>query len=85
MINIIGALISGLIIGGLARFIYPGPVPMGWGMTMLLGVGGAMVVGMITSLTSRQGFKEGFNRAGCLGSVLGAMLLIWIGRHYGWG
>lgn len=85
MLNLIGALLSGLIVGGFARFFYPGAVDMGWGMTTLLGIGGALVVGMLTSLTSKQGLKEGFNRAGCFGSVLGAMLLIWVGRHFGWG
>jgi uncharacterized membrane protein YeaQ/YmgE (transglycosylase-associated protein family) len=84
MLNIIGALISGLFVGALARFFYPGPVEMGWWMTAFLGMGGALVVGVLTSLTSRDGLAEGFNRAGCLASVLGAMALIWIGRHYGW-
>jgi uncharacterized membrane protein YeaQ/YmgE (transglycosylase-associated protein family) len=58
---------------------------MSWTMTMVLGVGGALLVGLLTSLTNRHGLREGFNRAGCLGSVIGAMVLIWIGRYYGWG
>jgi uncharacterized membrane protein YeaQ/YmgE (transglycosylase-associated protein family) len=85
MFNLIGALISGLIVGGLARFFYPGPVEMSWGMTMLFGIGGALLVGLLTSLTSKQGLKEGFNRAGCFGSMIGAMALIWLARTYGWG
>jgi uncharacterized membrane protein YeaQ/YmgE (transglycosylase-associated protein family) len=84
MFNIIGALISGLFVGALARFFYPGAVEMGWGMTSLLGVGGALVVGVLTSLSSGQGLREGFNRAGCFTSILGAMLLIYLGRHFGW-
>ena len=84
MFNIIGALISGLFVGALARFFYPGAVEMGWGMTSLLGVGGALIVGGLTSLSSRQGLREGFNRAGCFTSILGAMLLIYLGRHFGW-
>lgn len=85
MMNLISALISGLIVGALARFFYPGPVDMSLSKTMLFGVGGAILVGALTSLTSKQGFKEGFNRAGCLGSVIGAMALIWVARYYGWG
>jgi uncharacterized membrane protein YeaQ/YmgE (transglycosylase-associated protein family) len=85
MFNLIGALLSGLIVGALARFFYPGEVNMSWGMTMLFGVGGAVLVGVLTSLTSRKGFKEGFSRAGCFGSLIGAMALIWLARHYGWG
>lgn len=84
MLNIIGALISGLFVGALARLFYPGSVDMGWWMTSFLGMGGALVVGVLTSLTSRDGLREGFNRAGCFTSVLGAMALIWIGRYYGW-
>jgi uncharacterized membrane protein YeaQ/YmgE (transglycosylase-associated protein family) len=84
MFNIIGALISGLFVGALARFFYPGAVEMGWGMTSLLGVGGALIVGRLTSLSSGQGLREGFNRAGCFTSILGAMLLIYLGRHFGW-
>jgi uncharacterized membrane protein YeaQ/YmgE (transglycosylase-associated protein family) len=84
MFNIIGALISGLFVGALARWFYPGAVEMGWGMTSLLGVGGALMVGLLTSLSSGQGLREGFSRAGCFTSILGAMLLIYIGRHFGW-
>ena len=84
MFNIIGALISGLFVGALARYFYPGAVEMGWGMTSLLGMGGALLAGVLTSLGSGQGLREGFNRAGCFTSILGAMLLIYLGRHFGW-
>lgn len=79
MFNLIGALISGLVIGALARFFYPGAVEMGWGMTMLLGVGGSLLAGF----ASTRG-AEGFNRAGCLASVVGAIVLIFVGRTLGW-
>lgn len=79
MFNIIGAIISGLIIGALARFFYPGVIEMGWIMTILLGVGGSLLAGLVTS----RGDPE-FNRAGCLASIIGAMVLIFIGRHLGW-
>ena len=81
MFNIIGAIISGLLVGALARFFYPGDVPMGWGMTILLGVGGSLLAGLIAN----RGSGQGFNRAGCLASVLGGMALIFIGRYFGWG
>jgi uncharacterized membrane protein YeaQ/YmgE (transglycosylase-associated protein family) len=79
MFNIIGAIISGLVIGVLARFFYPGAVHMGWIMTILLGVGGSLLAGLVTS----RGASE-FNRAGCLASVLGAIVLIFLGRTLGW-
>ncbi len=75
MFNIIGAIISGLIIGALARYFYPGPVNMGWISTILLGIGGSLLAGLLTS----RGSKD-FNRAGCLASILGAIALIFLGR-----
>lgn len=79
MFNLIGAILSGLIIGALARFFYPGVVDMGWLMTILLGVGGSLLAGLV------GGYRGGeVNRAGCLASVLGAMVLIFLGRHLGW-
>jgi uncharacterized membrane protein YeaQ/YmgE (transglycosylase-associated protein family) len=79
MLNIIGAIISGLVIGALARWFYPGVIEMGWIMTILLGVGGSLLAGLVTS----RG-QAGFHRAGCIASILGAMVLIFIGRHLGW-
>ena len=80
MINIITAIISGLIIGVIARFLYPGSVDMGWVATILLGIGGSLVAGLITSRGSAD-----FNRAGCLASVVGAVVLIFVGRMLGIG
>ena len=75
MFNIIGAIISGLIIGALARFIYPGAVEMGWIATILLGIGGSLVAGLVTSRGSSE-----FSQAGCLAPGLGAIALIFPGR-----
>ena len=75
MLNFIGALIAGLIVGGLARWFYPGEIDMNWLETILLGVGGSLLAGLFTS----RG-HQGFHRAGCLASILGAMALIFIGR-----
>lgn len=44
-----GYLIGGLVIGVLARLIKPGADPMGWIMTILLGVIGAVVGGWAAS------------------------------------
>jgi uncharacterized membrane protein YeaQ/YmgE (transglycosylase-associated protein family) len=45
---------------------------------MLLGIGGSLLAGLIAS---RGGRGDGVNRAGCLASIVGAMLLIFLGRH----
>ena len=80
MINIIGAVISGLFVGALARWFYPGEIQMGWIATIALGIGGSLLAGLITSRGS-----SGFSRAGCLASLIGAMALIFIGRLAGIG
>ena len=41
-----GYLIGGLVIGVLARLLKPGADPMGWIMTILLGIVGAVIGGM---------------------------------------
>lgn len=80
MFNIIGAIFSGLFIGILARFFYPGAVAMGTMATILLGIAGSLVAGLVTS----KG-QQDFSRAGCLASILGGMALIFIGRALGIG
>lgn len=74
MLNIIGAIISGLIIGALARWFYPGAVDMTLLETILLGIGGSLLAGFLTHRGA-----AGFHRAGCLASVLGGMALILAG------
>ena len=80
MLNLISILFTGLVVGVLARFFYPGAVDLGLFKTILLGVGGALVAGLFASWRSGGAFGDGVNRAGCLASVIGAMLLIFIGR-----
>ncbi len=84
MLNIIGAIVSGLIVGALARYFYPGEVEMSWLMTIVLGVAGSLLAGLVTASRSTGGVREGVSRAGCFASLLGAMLLILIGRLLGW-
>ncbi|GEO00992.1 hypothetical protein NSE01_28240 [Novosphingobium sediminis] len=79
MFKLISIIFSGLIVGLAARFLYPGPVPMGLGRTILLGIAGSLIAGLAAS-SGRSG-RDGIDRAGCLASVLGALVLIFIGRH----
>lgn len=80
MLNIIGAILSGLLVGALARFFFPGEVEMGWLTTIAKGIGGSLLAGLVTSRGRRD-----FHRAGCLASILGAMALILLGRVLGIG
>ena len=50
-------------------------------LAMLLGIGGSLAASL---LVTRGRYDGGVNRPGCLASVVGAMLLIFIGRHLGW-
>ncbi len=47
--GIVGYVAGGAIIGILARFIKPGADPMGWIMTILLGVAGALLGGWLAT------------------------------------
>lgn len=76
--NVISAIVSGLIVGVLARFFYPGAVEMGWIMTSLLGIGGAVIASLITSRNA-----AGFSKSGWIASIVGAMVLIFVGRLLG--
>ena len=75
MLNVLSAIIVGLIVGVLARFFYPGPVPMGWLATLLLGIGGSLLAGLVTSRGARE-----FHRAGFIASIVGAIVLIFVGH-----
>lgn len=43
MWNIIGTIIFGAVIGVLARLVLPGKQPMGWLITIVLGIAGALI------------------------------------------
>ena len=74
--GLISTIIVGLIVGALARWLYPGSVPMGWGLTALLGIGGSILGGLISSLIWRSP-GGGFHPAGWIMSILGALLVLW--------
>jgi uncharacterized membrane protein YeaQ/YmgE (transglycosylase-associated protein family) len=76
IMSIIGMIIVGFIVGLLARFFYPGAVNLGFWMTTLLGIGGSLVGGVITSLVFRSPDGK-FRTAGWIMSIIGAMILIW--------
>lgn len=61
--------VGGLIVGALARLAVPGPDPMPWWATILLGVGGMWVGGVLSSVFLGSG-------PGLLFSLLGAVLLL---------
>lgn len=74
-----GWIVFGFFAGLLARAIMPGSQKMGLIRTTLLGVGGAFVGGMLSSLISHHPW-QGFYPSGFVGAVLGALALLVLGH-----
>jgi uncharacterized membrane protein YeaQ/YmgE (transglycosylase-associated protein family) len=72
---LIGLIIVGLIVGALARLIVPGPDPIGLGMTILIGIGGSFIAGLLVRAL------HGTNEAGFILSVLCAAGLVYATRR----
>lgn len=78
--HIIGFIIFGLVIGLLARAIYPGRQAMGWISTAILGMIGSLVGGLIghalfSSNTQADG-SWGFTPGGWISSIIGAIIVL---------
>lgn len=79
--GLIGFLIMGLIAGFIARWLMPGPNPMGWVGTMLLGIVGSLVGGTLAALLFGGSFE--ITAAGLIGSIIGALIVLWAMRQFG--
>jgi uncharacterized membrane protein YeaQ/YmgE (transglycosylase-associated protein family) len=74
--NIIGWILFGLVVGAIAKFLMPGRDPGGWIVTILLGIAGSFVGGFLA--TTLLGSDQ--PAAGWIGSIIGAMVLLFIYR-----
>ena len=70
---IIMAIIIGFLVGLVARFLMPGRDPMGFIMTTLLGIVGALLA---TFLGHAMGLYAAGQTAGFIGAVVGALILL---------
>src|SRR5262249_50585643 len=71
-------LIVGLVAGALARLLVPGRQPMGLVMTLVLGLAGSLLGGLISAaLFGYDPQDPGFHAGGLLMSTLGAVILLW--------
>jgi uncharacterized membrane protein YeaQ/YmgE (transglycosylase-associated protein family) len=68
-------IVFGLIAGVIAKWIMPGNDPRGWIVTILLGIGGAFVGGMIGTAIGFGGVS-GFDIRSMLVAIGGALLLL---------
>ena len=75
--GIIGWIVIGLIAGAIAKFLIPGRDPGGCILTILLGVGGALLAGFIGQQIGW--YKEG-EGAGFIAAIVGAILILFVYR-----
>jgi len=61
-------LIFGAVAGGIAKYLYPGKCPQGWLPTIALGIIGSLAGGL----------PFGNQPAGLIGSVIGAVVVMFI-------
>ena len=77
MLSFIGAVIIGGLAGLVAKFLMPGRDPGGFIITILLGIGGALVA---TWLGQAVGWYRAGEGAGFIASVVGALIILFIYR-----
>ncbi|MGE5806377.1 MAG: GlsB/YeaQ/YmgE family stress response membrane protein [Ignavibacteria bacterium] len=77
--DIIWAIINGLLAGIVAKPLMPGKDPGGLIITVLIGIIGSVI---FTFLGRALGFYGEGESAGFIGAVIGAILLLWIYRLF---
>jgi uncharacterized membrane protein YeaQ/YmgE (transglycosylase-associated protein family) len=75
--TLIWFIVFGFIIGLLARALLPGRQSLGLLATTVLGIAGSLVGGFVARALS-HGPSNGTQPAGFIGSLIGAIVLLWI-------
>ena len=75
-------IVFGLVVGLIARAVMPGRQSMGLLMTAVLGIAGSFLGGFVASLFTNHRVTD-LHTAGFIGSVLGALALLFIGSRMG--
>jgi uncharacterized membrane protein YeaQ/YmgE (transglycosylase-associated protein family) len=70
--------VFGLVIGLIARLVYPGRQPMGFIATMILGIVGSFVGGFISYAFGFRPELGAFHGSGWIMSIIGAIVVVWI-------
>ena len=77
-------LVFGAIAGYLARLLVPGPDPLGFLGTVLLGIVGSFIGGFLGYVIFGEDLDQGAIQAsGIIGSVIGAIIALLIWRRIG--
>jgi len=72
--DLIVTIIVGFIVGVIAKFLMPGPDGGGFILTTILGIAGAFVGKLVAGMLGMSG------PVGWIGSILGAMLILFVLR-----
>ena len=81
IMSLIWMIIVGFVVGALARWFYPGTIPMGFWATVIVGVIGSLVGGVIGGLLWKS--PDGrFHPAGWILSIVGALAVLWVYINY---
>ena len=82
--QILGLILVGIVIGVLARLILPGRQRIGMLMTIVLGIAGAIIGGLIASQLAAGSVTE-LNFVGFIAAVISALVLIAVADKAGIG
>ena len=74
--GIIAWIVFGFVVGLIARAVVPGRQGMGFILTTVLGVAGALIGGLVSSALFGGGSATRFEPAGFIGALIGAILLL---------
>jgi uncharacterized membrane protein YeaQ/YmgE (transglycosylase-associated protein family) len=76
--GIVWMIVVGLIAGLIARALMPGKDPMGWLITIVLGIVGSFVGGFLmnTVLNNTPMSISDFQPTGLIGSIIGALVVL---------
>jgi len=83
VLHLLWMFIVGIVVGAIARFIFPGAAHMGIIMTGILGLVGSYVGGFITRLFSKPPEGAPIHPAGIVMSIIGALLVLFIVSKFG--
>jgi uncharacterized membrane protein YeaQ/YmgE (transglycosylase-associated protein family) len=73
--HILWTILAGLAAGFIAKALYPGKENMGWIVTTLLGIAGSFTA---TYLGQWLHFYRAGERAGFIGAIVGALVLLFV-------
>jgi uncharacterized membrane protein YeaQ/YmgE (transglycosylase-associated protein family) len=78
--GIVSWVVTGLIVGALARLLLPGRDPVGCLGTIAVGIVGSLLGGLLANLLFHDSTRV--TRAGLLGSIVGAILILLVIRAF---